>query len=444
MNDTICAIATPYGVGSISIIRLSGDESVEIVNKIFKGANLTKKNTHTVSYGHIYDEDDLLYEVLVSIFLAPRSFTKENVVEIGCHGGVYVTNRILETLCKNGARLANPGEFTKRAFLNGRIDLTQAEAIMDLISAENETALNMANDALNKSTKKLIDDLKEVLIEQIGKIEVNIDYPEYDDVEIMTNEIVKPKLLDMSSMMDKILEKSKISQVFSTGIKTCIVGRPNVGKSSLLNLLLNEEKAIVSNIAGTTRDIVEGKLNIGGVTLNLLDTAGIRNTDDYVEAIGVEKAKELIKTSELVILVLDGSEKLNKVDLELLSLTENKMRIIIINKEDKGLQFDIKDAIKMSTLSAKGLDILEDEIIKLTKKEALTDKRYLTNKRHITLLNNAKKSLDEAIKSIEISMPIDVVEIDLKACWNYLLEITGEVSSEKILDELFSRFCLGK
>ena len=444
MNDTICAIATPYGVGSISIIRLSGDESVEIVNKIFKGANLTKKNTHTVSYGHIYDEDVLLDEVLVSIFLAPRSFTKENVVEIGCHGGVYVTNRILETLCKNGARLANPGEFTKRAFLNGRIDLTQAEAIMDLISAENETALNMANDALNKSTKKLIDDLKEVLIEQIGKIEVNIDYPEYDDVEIMTNEIVKPKLLDMSSMMDKILEKSKISQVFLFFFKTCIVGRPNVGKSSLLNLLLNEEKAIVSNIAGTTRDIVEGKLNIGGVTLNLLDTAGIRNTDDYVEAIGVEKAKELIKTSELVILVLDGSEKLNKVDLELLSLTENKMRIIIINKEDKGLQFDIKDAIKMSTLSAKGLDILEDEIIKLTKKEALTDKRYLTNKRHITLLNNAKKSLDEAIKSIEISMPIDVVEIDLKACWNYLLEITGEVSSEKILDELFSRFCLGK
>ena len=446
MMDAICAIATPYGAGAISIVRASGKDCIKMINEIFKGPDLTKVASHTISYGSIVYEGEILDEVLVSVFLPPRTYTKEECVEINCHGGMFVTNKILETLLKIGFRLADSGEFTKRAFLNGRIDLTQAEAVMDIISSGNNLMLRNSNKALRKEITKMITSLRERLLALIAKIEVNIDYPEYDDAIEMTNEIIIPELLEIKDEVKGILEHSKIGKTLSCGISTAIVGRPNVGKSSLLNMLLEEERAIVSHYAGTTRDTVEGKLNIGNITLNLIDTAGIRESDDFVEQIGINKAKEVLEKAELVLLVLDNSN-ITPYDLELLKLTEDKTRIIILNKMDLDNKANINEPhIMISALKNEGLKGLVDEILNVCKVNALNqvDATYLTNARQIAKLDAAYKAICEAISSSQEYLPVDMVELDIKKAWDTLGEIIGIASGDELINELFSKFCLGK
>ena len=446
MMDAICAIATSYGSGAISIVRASGKDSIKMINEIFKGPDLTKVKSHTISYGSIVYEGEVIDEVLVSVFLPPRTYTREEIVEINCHGGMFVTNKILETLLKIGFRLADSGEFTKRAYLNGRIDLTQAEAVMDIISSGNDMMLKNSNKALRKEITKMITSLRERLLGLIAKIEVNIDYPEYDDAIEMTNEIIIPELTSIKEEVNTILEHSKIGKSLSYGINTAIIGRPNVGKSSLLNMLLEEEKAIVSHFAGTTRDIIEGKLNIGNITLNLIDTAGIRESDDYVEQIGITKAKEVLEKAELVLLVLDNSN-ITEYDQQLLKLTENKNRIIILNKMDLDNKANIDlPHIMISALKGEGLREIEAEIIKIAKINELNkvDATYLTNARQVSKLQLAYNAILDAIASCSIYLPVDMVELDIKKAWDILGEIIGISSGDELINELFSKFCLGK
>lgn len=444
--DAICAIATSYGSGAISIVRASGKDSIKMINEIFKGPDLTKVASHTISYGSIVYEGEIIDEVLVSVFLPPRTYTREECVEINCHGGMFVTNKILETLLKIGFRLADSGEFTKRAFLNGRIDLTQAEAVMDIISSGNDLMLRNSNKALRKEITKMITSLRERLVALIAKIEVNIDYPEYDDAIEMTNEIIIPELKEIKTTVKEILENSKIGKTLSHGINTAIIGRPNVGKSSLLNMLLEEDKAIVSHYAGTTRDIVEGKLNVGNITLNLIDTAGIRESNDFVEQIGINKAKEVLEKAELVLLVLDNSN-ITDYDLELLNLTKNKTRIIILNKMDLDNKANIdEEHIMISALNNEGLKALTDKILEVSKVNELNqvDATYLTNARQVAKLELAYKAIDDAINASMDYMPVDMVELDIKKAWDTLGEIIGISSGDELINELFSKFCLGK
>lgn len=446
MMDAICAIATPYGAGAISIVRASGKDSIAMINTIFKGPDLTKVNSHTISYGNIVYEGEIIDEVLISVFLPPRTYTKEECVEINCHGGMFVTNKILEVLLKIGFRLAEPGEFTKRAFLNGRIDLTQADAVMDIISSSNNYMLKQSNKALRKEVYNMIVSLREIILDLIAKIEVNIDYPEYDDAIEMTNNIILPELVKVKKDLKEILDHSQISKSLAYGIDTAIIGRPNVGKSSLLNMLLEEEKAIVSHYAGTTRDTIEGKLNIGNITLNLIDTAGIRESDDYVENIGINKAKEVLEKAQLVLLVIDNS-MITPYDLELLELTKNKNRIIILNKMDLDNKANINEEhIMISALNGEGIKELENKILELAKANELNkmDGTYLTNARQIAKFNDAYNSICDAISSCEEYLPVDMVEIDLKKAWDLLGEIIGNANGDELINELFSKFCLGK
>ena len=449
-DDVIIGISTALAEGAISIIRLSGKGCIEIVNKIFKGKNLTKVNSHTINYGFIVDNNkEVIDEVLVSVFKAPKTYTTEDVVEINCHGGLFVTNKIYELLIVNGARPANPGEFTKRAFLNGRIDLTKAEAVMDVISAENNAALSIASKGLLGFIKRTVDDLRQRLIDVISVISVNIDYPEYDDVQILTTNQIKPAIESIYSDVHNLLEKSKSAKYLKNGVDTAIVGRPNVGKSSLLNALLEEQKAIVTNIPGTTRDLVEAKINLGSVTLNLIDTAGIRETEDIVEQIGVSKSLDIIDKAELVLLVIDGSEYLTQEDKELIERIKDKKHLIIINKDDLGIKIDLNQfehPIIISTNDDNKIDNLKEEITKLIKVENIQNKdiTYISNARQIEKLNLAKVELTEALDEINENAFIDFVDIHLRAAWLYLGEIIGETSTESLLDELFSKFCLGK
>lgn len=449
-DDVIIGISTALAEGAISIIRLSGKGCIEIVNKVFKGKNLTKVNSHTINYGFVVDNNkEVIDEVLVSVFKAPKTYTTEDVVEINCHGGLFVTNKIYELLIVNGARPANPGEFTKRAFLNGRIDLTKAEAVMDVISAENNAALSIASKGLLGFIKRTVDDLRQRLIDVISVISVNIDYPEYDDVQILTTNQIKPAIESIYSDVYNLLEKSKSAKYLKNGVDTAIVGRPNVGKSSLLNALLEEQKAIVTNIPGTTRDLVEAKINLGSVTLNLIDTAGIRETEDIVEQIGVSKSLDIIDKAELVLLVIDGSEYLTQEDKELIERIKDKKHLIIINKDDLGIKIDLNQfehPIIISTNDDNKIDNLKEEIIKLIKVENIQNKdiTYISNARQIEKLNLAKVELTEALDEINENAFIDFVDIHLRAAWLYLGEIIGETSTESLLDELFSKFCLGK
>lgn len=449
MNDTIVAISTSLGVGAISIVRISGDEAIDIVNKVYKGKNLKKVDSHTIHYGHIVDNGFVIDEVLVSVFRAPKTFTKEDVVEINCHGGVYVTNRILELLVLNGARISEPGEFTKRAYLNGRIDLTQAEAVMDIIESKTKNSLQMANNGILGQTKKVIRDFRNHLLTCIAQIEVNIDYPEYEDEIQVTNEILLPNLKYLLEEFEVILKKSEVSKIIKNGIDTAIIGRPNVGKSSLLNAIIREDKAIVTNIAGTTRDIVEGQINIGGIILNMIDTAGVRVTDDVVEKIGVQKTRQVLEKSDLIILVFDYNSPIDSVDTELLKLTENKNRIIIINKKDLDQKIDLSlfnDYILVSSYDENDISVIENkikEIYQLNKIETI-DPTYIGNVRQITKLKQAKQHLLDAIDSIRQMHPVDIVAIDIQNAWIALGEILGEVSSDDLINEMFSKFCLGK
>ncbi len=448
MEDTIVAISTTTGVGAISIIRLSGNEALNIASKVFT-KDLTKVQSHTIHYGFIEDGNEKIDEVLVTVMKAPKTFTREDVVEINCHGGVATTNKVLEVLLENGARLAEPGEFTKRAFLNGRIDLLEAEATMDLISSKAESARKISMSTLTGETSNLIKDLRNELVGIISNIEVNIDYPEYEDIEVLTNENVLPSVQKFKEKLEEIIRKSEDSKVIKEGIKVGIIGKPNVGKSSLLNSLLEEEKAIVTDIPGTTRDIVEGSLIISGIPLNIIDTAGIRKTDDTVEKIGVEKSLKMIDTADLVIYILNNNEKMTDEEKELLDKTKNKKRIIVVNKIDLETKLDkslLDNYIEISAKENIGIDKIKNEIKRLFNIGEISsnDMTYLSNARSIALLKKSLNNINEVIEEINNDNPIDIVELSLKDAWNNLGEVIGETYTDELLDELFSRFCLGK
>lgn len=451
-DDTIIGISTALSKGAISIIRLSGDDAIKIVNKVFKGIDLSKVEPNTINYGHIVDFDScqIIDEVLVSIFKAPKSYTKEDVVEINCHGGLFVTNKIYEQLVLLGARPSEPGEFTKRAFLSGRIDLTKAEAVMDVINAENNAALKIANSALNGKISTFVDQKRQELLDIIATISVNIDYPEYDDVEQLTNEDILPKLKTIKLELVDVLNNAKSAKLLKNGINTVIVGKPNVGKSSLLNTLIGENKAIVTNIPGTTRDIVEASINLGQVTLNLIDTAGIRITEDVVEKIGVEKSKEQINKADIILCVLDGSEPINEQDKEILNEIKNKCHLTIINKIDLEQKINLGEVddnvLFISTKNNNTIKELENKILETLNLNNLFNKdiTYISNARQLEKINFAIKALDEALTTIENEATIDFVDIDIRKAWLYLGEIVGQTSTDNLLDELFSKFCLGK
>lgn len=449
MDDTIVSISTSLGVGAIAIIRLSGPKAIEIVNKIFKGKDLTKVDSHTINYGYIKENDTIIDEVLVSIMRAPKTYTTEDVVEINTHGGIATTNKVLELCLTNGARLAEPGEFTKRAFLNGRIDLTQAEAVEDIITSTTDKSLNLSMNQLTGSLKKLITDTRKTMVNLMANIEVNIDYPEYEDAENITIPLLKEKLVPIKNKLSKLLEESKNAKIIKDGIDVALIGRPNVGKSSLLNLFLEEEKAIVTNIAGTTRDIVEGQTIINGIKINFIDTAGIHNTTDVVEKIGVEKSKQMISKADLNILILNNNEPITNEDKELLELIKSKPSIIFINKNDLETKLDLEqmpNIVQGNTLSLEGIKDLKQKIIEYFNLEKIEvkDATYLTNARQNALIKNTISYIDQALEDIENEVPVDMIEINIRAAWDTLGEIIGATYKDELLDELFSNFCLGK
>lgn len=443
LQDTIAAIATANQDGAISIIRVSGDNALSIVNSLFS-KDILKAASHTVHYGFIIDpfSQETIDEVLVSVFLAPKTFTRENVVEINCHGGRYVTRKVLQLCLASGASEAKRGEFTRRAFLNGRIDLTQAEAINDIIHAENQANVTLAINGIKGSVKKLLDPFLQDVLDIIANIEVNIDYPEYDDVVQLTNDILLPKAKTWLIQIDDILKKAESGKIIREGIPTAIIGKPNVGKSSLLNALLEEEKAIVTDVAGTTRDIVEGAIHLDGITLNLIDTAGIRETDDVVEKIGIERSLKAIQEAQLVILVLDGSKPLDQEDHKLLEHVQDKTHIIVYNKAD--LSEKISDRIQISA-AKKEIEPLLAELQSLYAKHLLVlDEPSLVNERQIALMMQARQAMNQAVSALQAGMELDLVTIDLQEAYTSLKEILGEVHRDDLLDTLFANFCLGK
>ncbi len=447
MKDTIAAISTSLGVGAISIIRVSGDNSIEIVNNITKNKNLTDALTHTIHYDFIVDKDKIIDEVLISVMMSPKTFTKEDVVEINCHGGIATTNKVLELLLTNGCRLAEPGEFTKRAFLNGRINLNQAEAVMDLINSKTEKARTLAINGITGNVSNMIKDLRDKLVALIASIEVNIDYPEYDNEDV-TEKDVENELGNIKKKLNEIINNSENGKIIKEGIKTSIIGKPNVGKSSILNALLDEEKAIVTDIEGTTRDVVEGTLSIDGIIFNILDTAGIRDTSDTVEKIGVEKSLKLIDESDLILFVLNNNEELTTEEEEILDKLKDKNYIIIVNKIDLDKKLNINDnnIVYLSALNKVGIEDLKKKIKEIFNLEKLetSDLNYLTGTKNIAILKEALKSIDDVEEAIKNNMPIDMLEIDIKNIWTSLGTIIGETYSEELIDEMFSRFCLGK
>lgn len=448
MNDTICAISTSLGIGAISIIRVSGDEAISKVAKLFDGKNLEEVKSHTIHYGHIVDNNEIIDEVLVTVLKAPKTYTKEDIVEINSHGGIATTKRVLALLIENGIRLAEPGEFTKRAFLNGRLDLTEAEAVNSLIKSKTDLERKLALNTLSGKVSKKINKVRQIIVELLANIEVNIDFPEYEDALEITLENLPPKLNEIKKELESLLEESKIGKIVENGIKVAIVGRPNVGKSSILNAMLNENKAIVTDIAGTTRDIVEGEIELKGISLKFIDTAGIRKTEDIVEKIGVDKSLELLGNADLVIHVLNNNEELTDIDKEIMAKLNNKTHITFINKNDlpSKLQINAENVVKGNTINVDGLDELKAKIIELFDLEKVNNSNLevVSNAREIGLIKEALKSINNAINNVSSSLPVDMIEIDIKKAWDLLGEITGEAYQEELLDTLFSQFCLGK
>lgn len=458
--DTIAAISTPMGEGAIAIVRLSGDEALSIVDKIYKGPKnkkLSEVASHTIHYGHLYDDrtQKIVEEVMVSVMKAPKTFTREDVVEINCHGGLVSVKKVLSLVLANGARLAEPGEFTKRAFLNGRIDLSQAEAVMDLIRAKTDRAMSVAINQMEGRLSKLINKLRQEILETLAHVEVNIDYPEYDDVEEMTHNMLIEKASYVQAELKKLLQTAEQGKILREGLSTVIVGRPNVGKSSLLNSFVQENKAIVTDIPGTTRDVIEEYVNVRGVPLRLLDTAGIRETEDIVERIGVEKSRAVLKEADLILLVLNYADKLTQEDENIFAATEGMDVIVIVNKTDLPQQIDLErvrelagDAPVMTTsiLEDQGVDELEEAISDLFFAGDLEagDLTYVSNTRHVTLIQQSLHTIEDAITAIEADVPVDLVQIDLTRAWELLGEIIGDSMSESLIDQLFSQFCLGK
>ncbi|WP_042147665.1 tRNA uridine-5-carboxymethylaminomethyl(34) synthesis GTPase MnmE [Paucisalibacillus sp. EB02] len=456
-TDTITAISTPIGEGAISIVRLSGRDAIEITSKIYKGKDLHEVDSHTIHYGKIIDPEtnEVAEEVMVTIMRGPKTFTREDVVEINCHGGLVSVNRVLEIVLNQGARLAEPGEFTKRAFLNGRIDLSQAEAVMDLIRAKTDKAMNVALKQMDGRLSALIKKYRQSLLETVAHVEVNIDYPEYDDVEEMSHEMMRVKTKEVHSEIEELLSVAKQGKILREGIATAIIGRPNVGKSSLLNALVQENKAIVTDIPGTTRDIIEEYVNVRGIPLRLIDTAGIRETEDIVERIGVERSRQALKEADLILLVLNNNEELSEEDFRLFEVVKGLEYIVIINKTDLNQKLDIekvkdlvedKRIVSTSLLKEEGIDALESAIADSFFAGEIDsgDLTYVSNARHIQLLKQAKQALEEAMSSLDLGMPLDIVQIDVTRTWEFLGEIIGDTASDSLIDQLFSQFCLGK
>lgn len=449
MEDTIVAVATASGRGAISIIRLSGNDAINIANSIFKGKDLTKVKSHTIHYGFIMDKNETIDEVLVNIMLAPKTYTKENTVEINCHGGISTTNRILELLLENNARLAEPGEFTKRAFLNGRIDLIEAESVSDLIESKSNKQRNMAINGINGRLTNIVHKIRDEILEIIANIEVNTDYPEYEDAIEVTPAYLKEKLKTIEQDLETLLQNAKIGKIIKSGIDIALVGRPNVGKSSILNALLNEDKAIVTDISGTTRDIIEAKMQLNGIEVNLIDTAGIRETFDVVEKIGVDKSKQVIQNADLIIFILNNNEKWTKEDEEILKSIQDKTYFIFINKTDLPNKLEIPNVsniIKGNTIDLNGLEDLKKKIIEMYHLDQITDKdlTYLSNARQIHLVKEALKSIKSAILDADKKIPVDMLEIHLRNAFDHLGILIGEKYEDELIDKLFKNFCLGK
>ncbi|MCY7781882.1 tRNA uridine-5-carboxymethylaminomethyl(34) synthesis GTPase MnmE [Bacillus sp. FSL H8-0515] len=458
--DTIAAISTPMGEGAIAIVRLSGPEAIQIADKIYKGPKgktLSSVESHTIHYGHIVDRpsDRVVEEVMVSVLKAPRTFTREDVIEINCHGGIVTVNQVLQLALREGARLAEPGEFTKRAFLNGRIDLSQAEAVMDLIRAKTDRAMNVAMNQMEGRLSALVRRLRSEILETLAHVEVNIDYPEYDDVEEMTHQLLVEKATAVKKEIEALLRTSEQGKILREGLSTVIIGRPNVGKSSLLNSLVHEAKAIVTDIPGTTRDVIEEYVNVRGVPLRLVDTAGIRETEDIVERIGVERSRQVLKEADLILLVLNYSEELSEEDVKLFEAVEGMDVIVIMNKTDLEAKIDTervrelangRPVVTTSLLKEEGINDLEEAIQSLFYTGAIEsgDLTYVSNTRHISILQQAKRAIEDALSGIEQDVPIDMVQIDLTRCWELLGEIIGDSVHESLIDQLFSQFCLGK
>lgn len=457
--DTIAAISTAPGEGAIGIVRISGEDAIRIADEVYRlnEKRLKEQPSHTIHYGHIVDpkNDEVIDEVMVTVLRAPKTFTREDVVEINCHGGIVAINRILQLVLRMGARLAEPGEFTKRAFLNGRIDLSQAEAVMDLIRAKTDKSMQMAMRQLDGELSKLIQNLRQEILNTLAQVEVNIDYPEYDDVEEMTLQLLREKTQQVSQGIRALLNTASQGKILRDGLKTAIVGRPNVGKSSLLNVLLREEKAIVTDIAGTTRDTIEEYVNVRGVPLQLIDTAGIRETDDVVERIGVERSRKALNEADFVLLILNQSEELMDEDLRLLEQTKDFKRIILLNKTDLPTKIDMdkvkefaidSEIVTTSMLKKEGIDQLEEKIADYFFQGQMNerDATYLSNTRHIALLEKAEQALQEVANGVDMGMPVDLIQIDFTRAWDLLGEITGDTVQDELLTQLFSQFCLGK
>ncbi|MGG5254486.1 tRNA uridine-5-carboxymethylaminomethyl(34) synthesis GTPase MnmE [Neobacillus sp. SM06] len=458
--DTIVAISTPMGEGAIAVVRLSGSDAISIAGLLFKsvsGKQLEDVASHTIHYGHLIDpkSGQVVEEVMMTVMKGPKTFTKEDVVEVNCHGGMVSVHRVLQLVLNHGARLAEPGEFTKRAFLNGRIDLSQAEAVMDLIRAKTDRAMNVALGQMEGRLSRLIRKLRQEILETLAHVEVNIDYPEYDDVEEMTHKMLLEKASYVRDEIQKLLETSQQGKILREGLATVIVGRPNVGKSSLLNSLVHENKAIVTDIPGTTRDVIEEYVNVKGVPLKLLDTAGIRETEDIVERIGVEKSRQVLKEADLILLVLNSAEKLTIEDENLFKATKGMDVIVIVNKTDLPQQIEMDKVrelagdqriVTTSLREDRGVEELEKAIASLFFSGSIEtgDSTYVSNSRHIALLNQAHRAIEEAIDAVRSGVPIDIAQIDLTRSWELLGEIIGDSVHESLIDQLFSQFCLGK
>ncbi|HDC7962606.1 TPA: tRNA uridine-5-carboxymethylaminomethyl(34) synthesis GTPase MnmE [Staphylococcus aureus] len=456
--DTITSISTPMGEGAIGIVRLSGPQAVEIADKLYKGKHLLNDvPSHTINYGHIIDPEskEVVEEVMVSVLRAPKTFTREDIIEINCHGGILTINRVLELTMTYGARMAEPGEFTKRAFLNGRIDLSQAEAVMDFIRSKTDRASKVAMNQIEGRLSDLIKKQRQSILEILAQVEVNIDYPEYDDVEDATTEFLLEQSKEIKQEINRLLDTGAQGKIMREGLSTVIVGKPNVGKSSMLNNLIQDNKAIVTEVAGTTRDVLEEYVNVRGVPLRLVDTAGIRETEDIVEKIGVERSRKALSQADLILFVLNNNEALTQEDYTLYEVVKNEDVIVIVNKMDLEQNIDINEVkdmigdtplIQTSMLKQEGIDELEIQIRDLFFGGEVQnqDMTYVSNSRHISLLKQARQTIQDAIDSAESGVPMDMVQIDLTRTWEILGEIIGETASDELIDQLFSQFCLGK
>ena len=450
MEDTICAISTASQVAGIAIIRVSGKDAKKIVNKIFKGKNLEKVKSHTINYGFIVSDGEKVDEVLVTVMSSPKTFTKEDVVEINTHGGFTTTNKVLELLLLSGCRLAEPGEFTKRAFLNGRIDLVEAQSINDLIESKTENQRKLAMNNLTGKMSAKIQHLMDYILEIRANIEVNIDYPEYEDELVITHEILSDRLNIIKKEINNILKESKTGKLIKNGLNIALVGKPNTGKSSLLNKLIEEEKAIVTNIPGTTRDIIESSFLLNGYLVNLIDTAGIRKTDNLIEKMGIDKSLEQIENADLVLLILDGSKKLSQEDKDLLKKVKKYNYLIFINKSDLNLKIETEylknyDYVIGNTLNNE-LEELKNKIISKFSLDLINEKElvFITNTEHQALLKDTLNTIDSIFKNIKKNVPIDMLTIDLGKCYENLGKIIGKTYEEDLINEIFKNFCLGK